>query len=96
MNEIGPFKLSFKVSSSKSPEMSYLLFRHNPYMDMTFVNQLITGSLGRKGDNGNLFLIGSHRDRPDDIERPNFVAVQFTIEGKRLFIYHIIIFTKLN
>uniref|UniRef100_A0A914C5J0 Mannosyl-oligosaccharide glucosidase n=1 Tax=Acrobeloides nanus TaxID=290746 RepID=A0A914C5J0_9BILA len=82
MNEIGPFKLSFKVSSSKSPEMSYLLFRHHPFMDMTFVNQLITGSLGRKGDNGNLFLIGSHRDRPDDIERPNFVAVQFTIEAK--------------
>lgn len=64
-----------------SVETSYLLFRHQPYIDMTLINQLITGSLGRKGENGDLFLIGAHRDRPEDIERPNFVAVQLTIQG---------------
>lgn len=81
INEVGRFKLTFNTKSLKTSIQSYLLFHHDPFMEMNFVNQLISNSIIRKHDSEELLLIGAHKNRPYDIERPNFIAVQFTIES---------------
>ncbi|KAK0416022.1 hypothetical protein QR680_012253 [Steinernema hermaphroditum] len=87
---LGDFELDFTAKSKKGADFSHLLFRDIPFTDVGKWREIIESSLTleQEHDRLKIKLVGVHEGRPDDGEKPNFIAIQLIMPADAVIDIH--------